>query len=228
MTVGYIADENDRTGLMTALDALGHTVTALADPAGADGHELVVLAVDESRLQELAETLSARARRGQIYLHTAVGQGAQVLDPLESAGAVVGALTPLTEDLWAVDALDELGHTVLELLVAELGVRAVTVGDTQRRRLVAGLTYARFARAIADDARLLLTEALGDPDAARGIALNDRRGHNLPGVEELMRQHDALQDPGMARAFRDMARRAAEQTNAHDIELWAMGENNSL
>lgn len=225
MTVGYLADSTDHTGLGTALTALGHAVSVLDDPADAADYELVVLAVADNRLADLAETLSVRARRGQIYLHTAIGHGVQVLDPLEAAGAVVGALTPLSAEYWVSDALDELGHTVLELLVAEIGVRTVIVPDTQRRRLVAGLTYARFARAIADDARVLLTEALGEPEIAKDVVFGDPLEHYLPSLDDLVHQHDALTDPGMARAFRDLARRMAEQTNAHDIELWAMGKD---
>lgn len=225
MTVGYLADGTDRTGFDTALTNLGHTVVALDDESSAADYELVVLAVAAEKLPALAESLSARARRGQIYLHTALSFGVQVLDPLEANGAVVGAVTPLDEDYFLVDAFDELGYTVIELLLGELGVRAVNVSDSQRKRLLAGLTYARFAQTVVDDASLVLTEALGNPDLARDITQAQLRTAPELTLEDLITQYEALAEPGRARAFRDMARRWAEQTNAHDIELWAMGQD---
>ncbi|AWB82642.1 hypothetical protein C3B44_10095 [Corynebacterium yudongzhengii] len=225
MRVGYLSDESDHTDLRESLQDLGHTVNAVSESAEITDCELVIIAVDEARLPEYVEALALHARRGQIFVHTALSYGAQILDPLETTGAVVAALAPLAGEIWVIDALDELGSTIIELLAAELGLRVFPVPDSRRQRLLAGLSFARFAEAARNDAASMLLEALGNEKAACDIARGVVSAGALPGVDKLSAQHAAMADPGLARSFVDLARRTAEQTGADDIELWAIGQD---
>lgn len=228
LSAGIFAGGADVIDLGPRLSSVGHRVTHFSDVEDADQFELVVISVPDNRLEDVIEGMSARARYGQIFLHTSAGQGTQVFDALETSGAIVGALHPLADDLWAVGAADELGETIVELLVAELGGRALLVPDTQRLRLAAALTYLSFEATVRHDAFTLLAEAIGNEDRAfevTGGLLRERPLDPVLGPAGIAAQQAAIEDPGTARVFRDLARRAAEQTGAHDVELWAMGEN---
>ncbi|AIT61847.1 hypothetical protein [Corynebacterium doosanense] len=228
LNAGIFADDTELLDLGPQLREIGHHVTYFSDVEDATQFELVVITVPDNRLEDVIEGMSARARPGQIFLHTSAGHGTQVFDSLETSGAVVCAAHPLTDDLWAVGAADELGETIVELLVGELGGQALMVPDTQRLRLAAALTYRSFEATLRNDAFLLLSEAIGNEE--RALEIIGGFGEERPldpvrGPAGMAAQQRAIEDPGTARVFRDLARRAAEQTGAHDVELWAMGDN---
>lgn len=227
LKVGVLADEHDEIDLGLMLAGVGHDVSWIHHAAEARDFQLVVLSVIEEDLPDLVAELAAEARRGQIYLHTSLGHGVQVFDPLEPTGALVTAAHPLTEKLWAVAAVDELGETVVELLVGELGAEALHVPETQRSRLAAGMSYLGFLETIRTDAFSLLSEALGNEEKTLGITGELGQGRILHGVESVERELAAIADPGRARSYRDLMRRTAELSGLQDIELWAIQEERS-
>lgn len=227
LKAAVLVDDSGATGTDIAeqLRGVGHQVTLVDDVEDAADHELVVLSVGEGRLPDLVGTLAARARRGQIYLHTSLGYGVQVLDPLETTGAIVVAAHQLGERLWATSAADELGETIVELLVGELGGTAIAVNDTQRARLAAARTYTGFLRSIRQDASNLLAEALGNVAYAEELVEEESapaRLADVNGPSGIAAQYAAIDDPGLARTYRELVRRTAELTRADDVELWAI------
>ncbi|AGF73443.1 hypothetical protein [Corynebacterium halotolerans] len=227
LRVGVLGEDPEGHRLGRSLAEVGHTVDMLEDPEAAADLELVIVSASAADLPALVEQLSARARRGQIYLHTCLALGVQVFDPLEPSGAVVVAAHPLSKRLWAVGAADELGETIVELLVGELGGNALVVSETQRARLAAGMTYAGFIETVRKDAVTLLAEALGNVDHAQEIvdSPGTRRALGpVAGPGGVVDQQKAIEDPGLARAFRELARRTAELTRVDDVELWAIQE----
>lgn len=227
LTVGVLADEDDEVDFGLLLSAVGHDVSWLHAAHEARDFELVVLSVRDDRLPDLIEELAPDARRGQMFLHTSLGHGVQVLDPLEPTGALVLAAHPLNDDLWAIGAADELGETVIELLVAEIGGQSVPVSETQRARLAAGMSYVGFVETVRNDAFTLLSEALGNEDHALAITGELSRGRVLPSVDGVAREMTAVPDPGRSRSYRELARRTAELQGVQDIELWAIQEEKS-
>ena len=223
LTVGAFRDGTDDSGLADSLRAVGHHVTFVEDPAAAADYELVLLSVRETALPALVTQLSARARRGQIYLHTNLGHGTQVLDDIETSGAVVAAASPLTAELWVTAATDELGETIVELLLGELGVRGRPVPDTQRTRLTAALTHLSAVETIRRDVTTMLVEALGNVAVAQEVVDAGPPRENLladiNGPGGLEAQYSGLEDPGLARVFRELVRRTAQHKSAHDAEL---------
>lgn len=227
LTVGVLADEDDELDLGRLLSLAGHQVSWLHSADEASDYELVVLSVRDDDLRDLIEELAPAARRGQMFLHTTLGQGVQIFDPLEPTGALVLAAHPLHGDLWAIGAADELGETVIELLIAELGGQALLVAETQRARLAAAMSYVGFLETVRNDAFTLLSEAIGNEDRALAITgeLSDCRA--LPSVDGVIREQAAIADPGRSRAYRELARRTAELQGLQDIELWAIQEEKS-
>lgn len=227
LRVGIVGDSAEGRRLGEQLRGVGHTVEQLTDLTEAADRELVLIAATEEDLPGLVDQLSARARRGQVYLHTCLAHGVQVLDPLETSGAVVIAAAELSPRRWAVTAADELGQTVVELLVGELGAGVVTVTDAQRLRLATAMTYVRAAAAVGEDARRMLATIIEDREEAGDISRETDPAVRLPdigGPAGLVAQRGSIDEPGRARAFRDLVRRAAEITQSHDIELWAIQE----
>ncbi|QGU08317.1 Rossmann-like domain protein [Corynebacterium occultum] len=227
LKVGVLEDEHDEIDLGLMLASAGHDVSWIHHTEEARDFQLVVLSVIEEDLPDLVEELAAGARRGQIYLHTCLGHGVQVLDPLEPSGALVVAAHPLSDKLWAVGSLDELGETVVELLIGELGGEALNIPETQRSRLAAGMSYVGFLETIRNDAFILLSEALGNEEKALGITGELGQGRILHGVGSVERELAAIADPGRARTYRDLTRRTAEISGVQDIELWAIQEDKS-
>ena len=227
LRTGVLGEDPEGHRLARGLAEVGHSVEVLEDPASAADYELVIVSTPAEELPDMVEQLSARARKGQIYLHTCLPLGAQVFDPLEPSGAVVIAAHPLTSRLWAVGAVDELGETIVELLIGELGGTAPLIPDSQRARLAAGVTYASFVETVRQDAVTLLSEALGNVERAREIAGEPGRQRRLPNVSGpggIVDQQKTIEDPGVARIFRELARRTAELTRVDDVELWAIQE----
>ncbi|RNE49880.1 hypothetical protein [Corynebacterium alimapuense] len=228
MRVGVIGDQLDED-LPGQLRALGHEVSVSEGATLADSEhfDLIVIEAGEQSLPDLVDDLVPTVRRGQIYLHTCLAHGVQILDPLETSGAVVIAAARLGAQRWAVTTVDELGQTIAELLIGELGGSVVEIRDNQRLQLAASMTYLSSAAALRDDAHKLLDAAIGgiaDSAEIARSAQGERRLPDIGGPAGLAAQWRSIQEPGRARAFRQALRRAAEITQADDVELWAIQE----
>lgn len=226
MRVGVYGDSHI-SSLPDLLSSVGHDVSHMdydPVPPAFEDLDLIVLEVRAPLLAPAIERLAERARRGQIFIHTSLQQGVFVMDPLEVTGAVVVALGELSPTRWAVTTVDELGETIAELLLGELGASAVPCPDEERVRLAAAVTYVDAVRTLGGDAVRMLGDVVGDLQEAEDIAA--RRGglRRLPDVASLRAQWQSIEDPGQARAFRQVLRRVAENQHNQDAELWAIQE----
>lgn len=226
MRVGVYGDSRT-SSLPDLLSKVGHDVSYMDyDPAPPAFEELdlVVLEVRDTLLESAIERLAERARRGQIFIHTSLQHGVLVMDPLEVTGAVVVALGELSPTRWAVTTLDELGDTIAELLLGELGASGVPCVDEDRLRLAAAVTYVEAVNALGRDAVRMLGDVVGDIEEADDIAASRGNLSRLPDAASLRAQWQAIDSPGQARAFRQVLRRVAETRHNQDIELWAIQE----
>ena len=226
MRVGVYGDSRT-SSLPDQLGNVGHDVSYMdydPSPPAFDDLDMVVLEVRDPLLEPAVEKLAARARRGQIFIHTSLQHGVLVMDPLEVTGAVVIALGELSPTRWAVTTVDELGDTIAELLLGELGASAVPCTDEERVRLAAAVTYVEAVKSLELDAIRLLGDVVGDIQEADDIAASRRRLVRLPEVATLRAQWQSVDNPGQARAFRQVLRRVAETQHNQDAELWAIQE----
>lgn len=228
MRVGVIGDDLDER-LPEQLHVAGHQVFYLdrEDSPAVHDVEMVILSAGEASLPALVEMLEPDVRRGQIYLHTSLAHGVQVLDPLEIAGGVVIAAGRMSDERWAVTTVDDLGQTIAELVIGEIGGSVVNFTDDQRLHLATAIAYARAIAHLRDDAHQMLTSALGDPEDAFDIVHNAERFSRLPDIDGdagLQAQWRTIHRPGQARSFRQTIRRAAEIQQSQDVELWAIQE----
>lgn len=226
MRVGVYGD-SQTSSLPDLLSKVGHDVSYMdydPSPPAFEDLDLVLLEVRDTLLESAIERLAERARRGQIFIHTSLQHGVLIMDPLEVTGAVVIALGELSPTRWAVTTLDELGDTIAELLLGELGASGVRCLDEDRVRLAAAITYVEAVNSLHWDAVRMLGELVGDTQEAEDIAASRDRLPRLPDAASLRAQWQAIDNPGQARAFRQVVRRVAETHRNQDIELWAIQE----
>ena len=110
--------------LAASLERVGHSVVAVdadADPGAIQHVDLVLMGGDEAWVEGCVDKLAPYARPRQMFLHTAPGRGAQLLDAVEVNHAIVMCAHNLFADVWVTSAADEVGETVVGLLVAEMG-----------------------------------------------------------------------------------------------------------
>ena len=209
-------------GLADDLERAGHTVRPLdlADPGLIAHVDLVLIDVaSPAEVRSIAARLAPYARPRQMFLHTALLGGAQLLDDVETARAIVMCAYRLHDRTWLTSAADELGEGVVAMLVAESGGAAVPIADSARPRISAAQELRAAQRTLLIDAHQLLTSAipnlpaLGDEPAGEGPGLD-------PATADLLL--DAIDDPGVRRAFVDMQRRGAEQARDAAMQVWAM------
>ncbi|WP_157045370.1 6PGD fold domain-containing protein [Corynebacterium riegelii] len=213
------------TPLTHALERAGHTIIPIDadDDPGAIVHvDLVVLDGGVGQVRWGVEKLEAHARPQQMFLHTALEAGAQLLDDVETAQAIVMCAHNVFGDVWVTSAADELGESVLGLLVAELGGINIPIADTARPALVAAQRLRALEHILRIDAHALTTTASPDIAALEEQFFSAPRGplEDLTPAE-LDRIADAIADPGVRRLYVDVERRYAEQAQATDAELWA-------
>lgn len=259
MDVSIVGAGRVGTALAARLRAAGHHISHLVTRRSsstlfdAPTSQLVVLSVPDPELAAVVEALAPHTSRGNIVLHTSGANGLEILDPIETTGAIVLAAHPIMtfvggeEDIsnlegafWGVTAADELGDTIAELLIAELGGFMVRVPNNQRAAYHAALAYAsNYTATVLADARDQLAAALETPavdTAARVLApLVEASIRNVlaggpaaitgpaarDDVETIQRHMQAIADTGRKQAYRELARRTAELTGAHNVELWA-------
>ncbi|WP_460490813.1 6PGD fold domain-containing protein, partial [Corynebacterium nasicanis] len=171
MRVGVYGDSRT-SSLPDLLSTAGHDVSYMdydPSPPPVEELDLVVLEVRDTLLESAVERLAERARRGQIFIHTSLQHGVIVMDPLEVTGAVVIAMGELSPTRWAVTTADELGDTIAELLLGEVGASGVPCADEERLRLDGGITYVEAGHSLRRDAMRLLGDAVGDIQEADDI-----------------------------------------------------------
>ncbi len=214
MRVGLFGNSPAGHELAAGMQAAGHTVVPVVVLADAASCEALILAVDEARLPGAVELLAPTVRPGQIVIHTCLSLGVQVLDDLETRGAVVIAASPVSVQRWAVTTLDELGETIAGLILGEMGATGVAKTDAERGVLAARLAYAQMLTSLAEsarhDVRLLMdeeTDVGADAD-----------------VHAVIAGYAHVDEPGLRRAYVEAARRYGEVEEREDMEMWALQE----
>lgn len=152
-----------------------------AESAARDA-ELIILAVPDPELPGVVEQIAPHVGPGRIIVHVAGSRGRAVLDPVALTGALTIAAHPamtfagsaedtdrLTGCPWGVTVGDELSRTVAELLISELGGRAIPIPEASRPLYHAAMAHgSNHLGAVVADAVELLAGAIsdgGDPSA---------------------------------------------------------------
>lgn len=137
---------------------------------------LVVIAVADPAVAEVAHRIAPQCGAGKIVLHTAGSLGRAVLDEVALTGALTIAAHPamtfagVEEDSmrldgcpWGVTVGDELAKTVAELLLGEIGGRPFFIEERQRTLYHAAMAHgANSLGAVICDAVELLARTLSD------------------------------------------------------------------
>ena len=208
------------------LQRAGHTVRPIdvSDDPGAIAHvDLVLLEGRAGDIRTAAALLAAHARPRQMFLHTALEEGPQLLDDVETAQAITMCAHNLFGDIWVTSAADEIGETVVGLLIAEIGGTSMRIDDRRRPTIAAAQELRALEMTVRDDALELLSSAIPDFDAVADAFLSapaGRRQAKSPG--ELDRLLGALEEPGVRRLFVDLQRRRGEMEQDTDTELWVI------
>jgi predicted short-subunit dehydrogenase-like oxidoreductase (DUF2520 family) len=149
--------------------------------------ELLLLAVPDAELATLVSGLAATAavRPGTIVVHTSGANGVGVLAPLAALGCVTLAIHPamtftgadediirLPETCFGITAADDIGYTIAQSLVLEIG------GEPFRVREDARILY---HAALAHAANHLVTVVVDALEALRAAL----RGQELLGQESI-------------------------------------------
>ncbi|MCG7439496.1 prephenate dehydrogenase/arogenate dehydrogenase family protein [Corynebacterium freneyi] len=144
--------------------------------------ELIILAVPDPELPDVVEQIVPHVGAGRIVVHVAGSRGRAVLDPIALTGALTIAAHPamtfagvpddtdrLTGCPWGVTVGDELSRTVAELLISEIGGRAIPIPESRRPLYHAAMAHgSNHLGAVVADAVDLLARAIsdgGDPSA---------------------------------------------------------------
>lgn len=139
--------------------------------------DILVIAVPDDALAEVAVSLAIHARPGQVVLHTSGRHGLEVLSDFRRAGARTIAFHPaMTFTGTEVDlnrscafglSADAVDRPLAEALVAELGGTAEWIDDADRVSYHAGLSHgANHLNTVVAQAMDVLREAgVSDPSA---------------------------------------------------------------
>ena len=223
LTIGVLGDKET----VELFERGGHTVR----PINGDGDHLdvdmIVLDVPGVPLEVMVDRWLGEVRRGQLVLHTSLEYGVQVLDPLEVQGAIVMAAHRVWKDFWVASAADEIGESVLSLLIPEMGGNLTMIEDSQRPAIMAGKRMLKLVDVARQDAFSLLAQALP------AVELEVDEYWTLPGegqnlqvnVPQLEQMYQTIEDPGVGRLFVELVRREASRSSATAVELWAMEKN---
>lgn len=207
----------------TLLERAGHAVIpidAARDPGAIQHVDLVLLG--GQGCEGGVDKLAPYARPRQMFLHTALGEGVQLLDAVETAQAIVMCAHNLFGDVWVTSAADEVGETVVGLLVAEMGGTNLPVADTDRPVIEAAQRLRSLEAEVRCDAYELVRSVVPDVEVVRAQYLA-APAESLPpaGAGQLNRLADAIEDRAVRRVFIDLARRQAERAGDTEAELWA-------
>lgn len=201
------------------LERAGHSVIALdpADPGQVAHVDLVLIdAADPATVRAWASRFAPHARAEQMFIHTALLEGAQLLDEVETSRAIVMCAHQIAPATWVTSAADEMGEAVIAMLLAEAGATAVPIADAVRPTLAAAQELRARQHAVLFDAHTLLNTAIPNLPAPE-----DPEAQPLD-VATLETLYAAIEDPGVRRLFVDLQRRTAEQAGDTDVQVWAM------
>ncbi|OBJ70613.1 DUF2520 domain-containing protein [Mycobacterium sp. 1274756.6] len=193
LKVGVISAGRVGTALGVALERADHVVVAcsaisgasrrragrrlpdtpiVAVPQVAGAAELLILAVPDTELPDLATGLAATAavRPGTIVAHTSGAHGVAVLDPLAALDCIPLAIHPamtftgsdediarLPDACFGITAADEVGYAIAQSLVLEIGGEPVRVREEARTLYHAALAHAanHLVTVVADAVEML-------------------------------------------------------------------------
>ena len=167
-----------RTSNQLLADRLGVRLRLIGEPL--PEADLVVVAVRDDALPEVAATLSPLADRVRGAVHLSGLTSVRVLDPLREAGLATGSFHPLqTLAGWeagsralprayvGITASEDLA-TELEALARSIGCRPIRVADDRKPLYhAAGGVAANYVAAALCVAEYMFREAEVDPAAAR-------------------------------------------------------------
>lgn len=225
LLVGAVFGENQFT---SELERAGHVVRRIdveRDPGAIAHVDLVLLDGTAEDVRWAAAELAPFARPRQMFLHTVLEEGAQLLDDVETAQAIVMCAHNLFGQVWVTSAADEVGETVVGLLLAEIGGTSMRVNDADRLTIAAAQNLRALESTVRDDALEILASVLPEFDAVASQFLQaPPAAYGAYGPEELDKLVAALPTPGVRRLFVDLQRRRGELAQDVDIELWVMGK----
>jgi len=225
LLVGAVFGESP---LAFELERAGHIVRPIdaeRDPGAIAHVDLVLLEGSADEVRWAAAQLAPYARPRQMFLHTVLEEGAQLLDDVETAHAIVMCAHNLFGEVWVTSAADEVGETVVGLLLAEVGGTSMRINDADRLTVAAAQELRALEFTVRDDALEVLSSVLPDFDAVAPQFLEaPPAAHGAFGPEELDKLIAALPTPGVRRLFVDLQRRRGELAQDVDIELWVMGK----
>lgn len=223
LTIGVLGDKET----VELFERGGHTVRQINGDGDHLDVDMIVLDVPGVPLEVMVDRWLGEVRRGQLVLHTSLEYGVQVLDPLEVQGAIVMAAHRVWKDFWVASAADEIGESVLSLLIPEMGGNLTMIEDSQRPAIMAGKRMLKLVDVARQDAFSLLAQALP------AVELEVDEYWTLPGegqnlqvnVPQLEQMYQTIEDPGVGRLFVELVRREASRSSATAVELWAMEKN---
>lgn len=206
------------------LERVGHHLFELAEPHDIERADLVLLdSADPDWVRERVSALVPYVRRRQMFVHTCLGEGVQLLDDAELEGAVVMAAHNFFGDAWVTSAADEVGETVIGLLLSEIGGMSFPIEDAKRPALLAALRLREQEAVLRRAAFDMLGEVLPDTEVLAADFLPEAEPAALP-VAQLERAWAAIGEPSVARLFADAERRQAECSGHLEAELWAISK----
>lgn len=165
---GVVKQNNAVSAVLAPLARAGHGVEQFSDARLAAEYQAVAIAADFAELEGTIAEIAASIRRSQIVFHLGLAHGARVLENLEAAGAVVGAIYPATSDWWVLDAIDGVGEAVMTQLATDARVEISWLGEDERPAAMAQLYQWKVLDAAAKVTRLQARRALGLPPG-RGV-----------------------------------------------------------
>ncbi|OFL91244.1 hypothetical protein HMPREF2736_00995 [Corynebacterium sp. HMSC036E10] len=208
------------------MERAGHTVRPIdinTDPGAIAHVDLVLIDGSANDIRAAAEILADYARPQQMFLHTALEEGPQLLDDVETSQAITMCAHNLFDNIWVTSAADELGETVVGLLIAEIGGTSMRIDDTVRPTIAAAQELRALEATVRDDALELLIDTVPAFEAVAEKFIEAASGRRYAkSVNDLDRMLDALPEPGVRRLFVDLQRRRGEMEQDTDTELWVI------
>ncbi|MFH0411580.1 hypothetical protein ACG98H_05315 [Corynebacterium sp. L4756] len=221
MNVGWLGRSN---ALRTLLTTQGHDVIDVDDIPDVSAFEAIVISTPQQQVEGLALALEPHIRRGQIVIHTSIGLGVQVLDPVEVKGALAMAIAHVGTDRWLVSTSDELAQGIAEVLLFESGQVSVPKTDSERAELAPKIVYAELIARITSKAYRDVYMDIGDdalftdPDALLDNGLTTIE------PSDVYAAFAGITDPGFRKAYVEAARRVGELENNMELEMWGLQE----
>ncbi|QPK79505.1 hypothetical protein G7Y31_01990 [Corynebacterium lizhenjunii] len=178
-----------------------------------DSAECIILQADHDELPTLVEEVAPHVSKGDIVIHTSLTHGPQVLDPVEVRGAVVASAAQLRPDTWGVEALDEVGLTVAQVLISDSGGNVIELSGDTRGPLIARVAYSNITWYLAAWAEMDVVQEI------RGVDV-PLLPEVLPG--EIREAYRYIEDIGQQQAYSDVVRLLTERGKLPDFRWTGM------